>query len=190
MEQAFGSSEPCYTSFRFGNGKREPPYLKDFVDRIEKMMQKEQENLSHNLEQTEERDSETKMSFWMIANHPFFVRPLKIKGLFDAFYSSYKSIPKAERDEKVSERNKNTCENWHVERVQKNTFLMMVYWSQRETLPADYLTRNSEFRQGDDDYNIFPFTPADDYLALFIRTCFVHGVETVQVSLDLPHSLF
>ena len=67
---------------------------------------------------------------------------------------------------------------------------MMVYWSQRETLPADYLTRNSEFRQGDDDYNIFPFTPADDYLALFIRTCFVHGVETVQVSLDLPHSLF
>jgi len=82
-------------SFRFGNDKREPPYLKDFVDRIEKMMQKEQENLSHNLEQTEERDSETKMSFWMIANHPFFVRPLKIKGLFDAFYSSYKSIPKA-----------------------------------------------------------------------------------------------
>ena len=56
-------------SFWFGNDKREPPYLKDFVDRIkkrmqkEKMIQKEQENLSHNLEQTEERDSETKMSF-------------------------------------------------------------------------------------------------------------------------------
>ena len=111
MEQAFGSSEPCYMSFRFGNGKREHPYLKDFVDPTEKMMQKEQENLSHNLEQTEERDSETKMSFWVIANHPLFVRPLKIKGLFDAFYSSYKSIPKAEQDEKVSERNKNTCEN-------------------------------------------------------------------------------
>ena len=57
MEQAFRSSEPCYMSFWFGNDKREPPYLKDFVDRIEKMMQKEQENLSHNLEQTEERDS-------------------------------------------------------------------------------------------------------------------------------------
>jgi hypothetical protein len=26
---------------------------------------------------------------------------------------------------------------------------------------------NLDFKEGDDDYNTYPFTPADDYLALF-----------------------
>lgn len=177
-----------FSRYRLGSGIRQPPYLKDFNNRVKKMLkeQNEQEGLSHNLEETNQMDDETKLSFWMIKNHPFFVRPLKIKGLFDSFYSSYKSIDTAVRDEEISKRQKNTCNNWHIERVRKSSFLYMVYWSKsKRTPPNDYYTRSSEYRPKDNSYSIFPYTHEDEYLALYIRICYVHGPDIVHVSLDL-----
>ena len=82
------------------------------------------------------------------------------------------------------------CDRWHLNIVSRDSFLDLVYWKDNEhKRPHDYYTRDYTIElDGGEDPKIYRYTSEDGYLAVFMRTFFIHGLDISLVCIfNLPH---
>lgn len=152
---------------------RRPPYLPDFVNRVEEL--------------TSGDDLERKVKRLVLRNHPFLVDSVKWRVLIEDFYTFYKTYKFDDLNARhafIVEMSTYVCYRWHLNIVPKDAFLELVYWNGIEGRPSGYYTRDYStdiHEEEDEDRGTYRYTSEDGYLAVFMRTFFVHGPDNALV---------